>query len=172
MPPAVRLLCPWDRHVDVRSAWSHGNSIAPQTFAFRRRNLTWIKHEFNQARESSVPIERVSTSAVPLELWSIPATTHPLRGGLIMFRPRCGLAAWLFNVPFAPQVSATNCASKNSLPFSDINIVARTSGATAAQRRNFNSSAPFGFAQGRLQCREGCPRKSSPLQRTAPRVTR
>ena len=156
MPPAVRLLCPWDRHVDVPSAWPHVNSLGPQTFAFCQRNLISIQH-------------RVSTCAVPLGLWSLPTTTHRLRGGLIMFRPRCGLAAWLFNVPFALQASATNCGTKKSLPFSDINIVARTGGAPAAQRRNLNSPAPFGFAQGRLQCREGQAHYASPLQRTAAR---
>ena len=126
MRKAVRLLCPWDRHVDARSAWPSLNSIGSQTFAFCQRNLISIRHQ-------------VSTSAVPVGLWSAPATTHRLRGGLIMFRPRGGLDACLFDAQFAPQ-AATN-STNESLLRSDIYIFARTSDALAAQRRNLNSPA-------------------------------
>jgi hypothetical protein len=151
MPQAVRLLCPWDRHVDVQSTWPRVNSIGRETVPVRRRNLSSISAE-------------VSAGAVPVGLWPLFETTHRLRRGLIMFRPRRGLAAWLFNVPFVPQASATKCGAKKSLPFSGINIVGRTRSAPAAQRRNINSPA--------RKCPRSCHKNPSPLRRMAPLSTR
>ena len=150
MPPAVRLLCPWDPYVDARSARPNPNSTQRQTSASRPRKLTSPPHELSEVRKIAVRPELVSTGVVPLGLCSILETTHRLRGGLSVFRPRCGLGACLFDIRVSPKTSTKSSDSKEPPTCS----ATKTSNAPAAQRRNLNSPAPFGFAQGRRKCRD------------------
>jgi len=104
MPQAVRLLCPWDRPVDARSAWPHVNFSQPQSSAYYPGKLISTNHQIDEVRESAVPTEHVRTGAVPAGLWPLLAFTHRLRGGLIKFRPRRGLDACLFEDKRARRV--------------------------------------------------------------------
>ncbi len=161
MPQAVRLLCPWDRHVDARSAWPHVNSIQPQSSIYYPGKLISTNHQIDEVQESAVPTEHVRTGAVPAGLGTLLAFTHRLRGGLIKFRPRRGLDACLSEGRFALKGSMKSCASKESSFCLDTNRVVQTSREPAAQRRNSISPA--------RKCRGSCSTKSSPAQRTAPR---
>jgi len=159
MPQAVRLLCPWDRHVDAPSAWPHVNFSQPQSSAYYPGKLISTNHQIDEVRESAVPPEHVRTGAVPGGFWPLLAFTHRLRGGLIKFRPRRGLDACLFEDRFVPQPSTKSRGSKKSSSCSK--GVAKTSKVPAAQRRKLNSPA--------RKCRERSSKSSSPLQRTVPR---
>jgi hypothetical protein len=175
MPQAVRLLCPWDRHVDAPSAWPHVNFSQPQSSAYYPGKLISTNHQIDEVRESAVPTEHVRTGAVPAGLWPLLAFTHRLRGGLIKFRPRRGLDACLFEDRFVPQPSTKSRGSKKSSSCSHTHgvaktrrkrsscskSVAKTSKVPAAQRRKLNSPA--------RKCRERSSKSSSPLQRTVPR---
>lgn len=60
MPQAVRLLCPWDRHVDARSAWAPVNSIQQQpSFPF--------KHDHSMVTHSKVTVASNSEGITALK---------------------------------------------------------------------------------------------------------